>query len=574
MLGTMTVVGALSFFQFRSALQSEIAGNLRFGATAMMQRVDTFLFAHVENMRVWQGLEIMQDIRVGDVDKRLSHFLSNLRAGQDKVYDVLLCADVRGRVVAASDASYIGGNAPDLVGWRAVPGQGLDTIAITLTRGPGGTSAIALRSAIPNAFGEGTIGYLYAFLDWRAVQDLLDGAVGRSARGLMLLDRDGEVLGASAALRAKPELRRLHLQDWNLPASGSASYVHDGSALGYGELLVGAATSSGAPPFEGLGWHTLMIEPTKVSFGPIWALLWAIVGVLLLTLLAGLWISSRLAGRIVSPIVALTEFTRDFRQGRASLPDIPAGATTEVNELHRAYVDMIRALAQSREQVVRAGKLAVVGEMAAIMAHEVRTPMGILRSSAQLLQRQPELGERQQELIGFIFSETERLNRLVTLLLECARPNPPHFMTHDVLEIVDGVITLLASRAERAGVALSRESDGGHVVLSCDREQLMQVFLNLILNALSFVAEGGRVRISTHRDEEALWISVADDGPGVPPEFREHVFDPFFSRRDGGIGLGLTIVQQIVQAHGGEISVGESAWGGASFNLRFSRQES
>jgi two-component system, NtrC family, sensor histidine kinase HydH len=215
----------------------------------------------------------------------------------------------------------------------------------------------------------------------------------------------------------------------------------------------------------------------------------------------------------------------------------------------------------------------VVGEMAAIMAHEVRTPMGILRSSAQLLQRELHLDERQRELIGFIFSETERLNRLITLLLECARPNPPHFMSHDVLEIVDSVLALLESRVERAGVTLSRQSDGGEVWLSCDREQIMQVFLNLILNALSFVGEGGRVRVSTHRDEDALWISVADDGPGVPLEFREHIFDPFFSRREGGIGLGLTIVQQIVQAHGGTLTVGDSAWGGASFNLRFKHRE-
>ena len=100
----------------------------------------------------------------------------------------------------------------------------------------------------------------------------------------------------------------------------------------------------------------------------------------------------------------------------------------------------------------------------------------------------------------------------------------------------------------------------------------MQVFLNLVLNALSFVGDGGRVGVSTHRDDEALWVSVADDGPGVPAELRQRIFDPFFSRREGGIGLGLTIVQQIVQAHGGEITVRESAWGGASFNLRFDQQ--
>ena len=172
-------------------------------------------------------------------------------------------------------------------------------------------------------------------------------------------------------------------------------------------------------------------------------------------LLMGLWISSRVADRIASPIVTLTAFTRGFRQGESSLPALPSRATAEVDELHRAYAEMIQALEQSREQIVRAGKPAVVGEMAAIMAHEVRTPLGILRNSAQLLQRQPELGEREQELIGYIFSETERLNCLVTLLLECARPTPPDFRPHDLHAIIDAVLNLLASRAEKAGVALS-----------------------------------------------------------------------------------------------------------------------
>ncbi|MDE2085931.1 MAG: sensor histidine kinase, partial [Xanthomonadaceae bacterium] len=83
------------------------------------------------------------------------------------------------------------------------------------------------------------------------------------------------------------------------------------------------------------------------------------------------------------------------------------------------------------------------------------------------------------------------------------------------------------------------------------------------------VGEHGRVQIATRLDGPVLLVSVMDDGPGVPPELRQAIFDPFFSRREGGIGLGLTIVQQVVQVHGGEISVGESPWGGASFNLTF-----
>lgn len=571
LLGTVLVVGALSFYQFRAALRTEIAANLRFGASTVMQRIDTLLFSHVENMRVWSGLEVMQDIRIGDVDKRVSHFLSDLHAGQGNAYTALLCTDEHGRVIAASQASYIGTMAPSAKSWRAIPGNGLGSVSLArVPDADGGTTL--LRTAISNAFGKGDIGYLYAVLDRHVVQKLLDDAVGSGPRSLLLLDDHDRVIAASAALRARTGVDQLTLH-WRLPDQGAVSYVRDGHALGYGTVLVGVARSEGYQQFQGLGWHIVMMEPTAVSFRPIWHLLWAFLAVLVLTLVAGLWISSRLAQRIALPIMTLTDFTRSFRQRDVALVPLPATNILETQELHHAYAEMIDALAKSREQVVRAGKLAVVGEMAAIMAHEVRTPLGILRNSAQLLQRRPDLGDREHELIGFIFSETERLNRLVTLLLECARPTQPDFKLHDLHAIIDGVLSLLASRAEKAGISLSCSFAEPALIFLCDREQIMQVLLNLVLNALAFVSEHGRVQIATRHDGSTLQISVIDDGPGVPPVLRQTIFDPFFSRREDGIGLGLTIVQQIVHVHGGEIAVGESVWGGASFNLSFAVNE-
>ncbi|HEY2861726.1 MAG TPA: histidine kinase dimerization/phospho-acceptor domain-containing protein, partial [Terracidiphilus sp.] len=491
LLGTMLVVGVLSFYQFRNALRAEIAANLRFGASTVMQQIDTLLFTHIENMRVWSRLEVMQDIRVNDVDKRLSHFLSDLHAGQGSTYAALLCTDEEGRVVAASQPSYLGRMAPSAPSWRAISGARLGGVSIARVQDDMGRK-VALRTAIPNAFGAGSLGYLYVVLDWRALQQLLDDAVDRGPRGLLLLNEHGQVIAASVTLRAGVPLGAPAL-DWPLPLHGAMSYVHDGSAFGYNAVLVGAATSNGYQQFRGLGWHIVMMEPTAVSFGPIWRLLWVMLAVLVLTLLAALWISSRLANRIARPIVALTDFARRFRQRESDLPSLPATNILEIQELHHAYVEMIEALARSREQVVRAGKLAVVGEMAAIMAHEVRTPLGILRNSAQLLQRQSGEDARQQELVGFIFSETERLNRLVTLLLECARPTPPHFRPHDMHAIIDEVLRILTSRAEKAGVLLSSSFAEPVLVFTCDREQIIQVLLNLVLNALAFVGERGRV---------------------------------------------------------------------------------
>ena len=567
-LGSIVLVGALSFFQFRQALQAEIAHNLQFGASAVLQRIDAFFFERLENIRVWRQLEVMQDIRVNDVDKRLSRFLSDLHAGHGAVYQALLCTDKDGRVVAASDSSWIGRIKPAETAWIKVPGNDATELVLESAQSDKGVAA-ALRTPIPDAFGKGDLGYLYALLNWNEVLDLLDDAVADSERGALLLDADGRVIAASDALHRLKNLYTLRLAQWLNDSAPAEARIQEGAALGYATLLVGSAKSSGYQHFPGFGWHVLMIEPTDAAFAPIWRLLWAMVILLLLTLAVAGWISSRLAARIAQPIVSLTEFTRRFRKGEQTGPVSSAATLSEVGELNRAYADMIEALERSREQIVRAGKLAVVGEMAAVMAHEVRTPLGILRSSAQLLERQPNLGEKERELAGFIISETDRLNRLVTLLLECASPRAPNFKPHDLHEIVGHVLDLLASKAEGKDVQLQRELTAQNSLLVGDREQLTQVFLNLVINALHFVPAGGRIVVATRNDNGAIVATVADSGPGIPAELRQRVFDPFFTRREGGIGLGLTIVQQIVQVHHGEIWVTESPWGGACFNIRF-----
>ncbi len=568
-LGAIVLMGTLSFIEARLALQAEIAGNLQTSASAALQRIDTFFFAQFENLRLWRRLEVMQDIRVEDVDKRLSHFLSDLRSGQGTAYRTLFCTDRNGRVIASSDPALIGSRVPAIGRWTMLPGGSAVLQLQPVHERQGDT--VALRAPISDAFGRGELGYLYAMLDWGAVSDLLDDAAG-GPRGAVLLDDRGWIIGASKDLRGDRSPPNTNMRNW-IAKRSDATRVRDGSPLGLPTLLVGSAASSGYQHYPGLGWHLLMVEPTSRAYQPIWRMLWSMVSVLLVTLAIAVWTSKRIAGRIARPIVALTEFTRRYRSGEALEPDVRSGASiAEVDELDRAFVEMMQALEQSREQIVRAGKLAVVGEMAAIMAHEVRTPLGIVRSSAQLLERRPNLDERDRELLGYIISETDRLNRLVTMLLECARPRPPEFKLHDLHDIAGNVLDLLSSKAQKKQISLVREFKADSGILACDREQLTQVLLNLVLNALEFAPERGRVGVRTTTDGTRLRVQVYDDGPGITAELRRRVFDPFFSRREGGIGLGLTVVQQIVHVHHGDISVSDSPWGGASFDMVFERR--
>ncbi len=570
-LGAIALSTALSFYEFRQSLQAELAGNLHAEAVALMERIDTFLFERMEDIRDWRRLEIMQDIRVNDVDKRLARFLSDLQAGHGAVYRNLFCTDLKGRIVAASDKHLIGRMRPPGHAWLEENRKFAARVMLEPLQSDADLQhgSVALRVRIPDAFHEGDIGYLYAVLNWDEVLSLLDRAAD-SARSVLLLDGGGKAIAASRAMRVDPQLSRVNLDRWYAKVSGATKRIHRGGPLGMGAVLAGAADSKGYQYFRGFGWHMLMTVPTRVAFAPVWRLFWIMLGVLLVTLLIAGWVSLRLSERIARPIGQLTRFTRLFRRNEATRPPHSDTAVSEVRELSRAFSEMIEALERSRAQLVTAGKLAVVGEMAAIMAHEVRTPLGILRSSAQLLERQASLDAKGRELTGYIKTETERLNQLVTTLLECARPRPPDFKPHDLHDIVRHVVELIASNADKKGIYLEVDLAAASSILSCDREQLIQVFLNLIINAIHFAPEGGRIRISSKDQGGAVVVAVADDGPGIPADQRQQVFDPFFTRREGGIGLGLTIVQQIVRGHNGEIWVGESPWGGASFFVRLS----
>jgi signal transduction histidine kinase len=573
-LVAIVLSGSLSFIEFRRAFQSEIARNLGNSASGLLERIDVFFFERLEDLREWRRVELLQDIQVGDVDKRLARLLGDLKAGHGDVYSALYCTNLQGRIVAASD--------PGLVGITRLPGApmrsayqaGSDVVVLerTAANTPEGAGRFVLRTTVPGVFGTGDLGYLYAVLNWDVVRRFLADDVADSERTALLLGTDDQVIAASGT-----QAPALDGQVFELPRDAWAAdrpriEIRSGEIAGVGDLLVGAAVSPGYQGFSGFGWHMLVVEPTGVAFAPVWRLAWVILAGLLFSLAVAGWLSIRLSKRLASPIAGLTEFARNFRRGQSREPPAIETGISEVGELNRAFGEMIEALEHSREQLVRAGKLAVVGEMAAIMAHEVRTPLGILKSSAQMLERRPDLSPQDRELTGFIASETDRLNRLVTTLLECASPRPPQFQPHDLHEIVRHVVALVGSRAEKKNIAVETTLEARQSIIDCDREQMIQVFLNLVINAIQHVPDGGRIAIVSLDRAAGLMLRVQDDGPGIPAAERERVFDPFFTRRDGGIGLGLTIVQQIVQAHDGEIRVVDSALGGAAFEINFMQE--
>jgi two-component system sensor histidine kinase HydH len=567
------LLAGLSFFASREALAAEIGRNLGKDAAMLMEQVDMLLFERLQNVHSWSHLDIMQEARVGDVDKRLASFLAEIRHGYGEMYRELFYVDRAGRVVASSEPAAIGRPFAPQPAWAGTSVPGGEVFLEPLRLMPPYASAdLTIRAPVHNLYGPGDIGDLYGAFDLVRIFRLFDQAE-RSASGqrhVALLDREGRLIAASETLRARGLLLGDAFAAWG--RESDAMFVRDGAPAADGEVLVGQAVSRGYQGYPGLGWSLLVFQSAEEAFRPVRDLLWLFCAAFLATgLLAG-GAAQFVAGRIARPLVGLTAWTRRFMHAEAlSRPEV-SGAR-EVRELGMAFGQMVENLEHSRQQVIHAAKLAVVGEMAAIMAHEVRTPLGILHTSAQLLQREPGLSPEGQEMARFVLEESARLGRLISTLLECARPRPPAMRRRNVHDILRRAVDLLAVRARQKNLRIEWRLQPGDVLTACDEELLMQVFLNLVLNAIQILPAGGRIELRSRSAADGLTVEVLDDGPGIPPENRPKVFDPFVTTREGGIGLGLTVTRQIVAAHGGDIAVSASEWGGACFSVRLPWRE-
>jgi signal transduction histidine kinase len=217
------------------------------------------------------------------------------------------------------------------------------------------------------------------------------------------------------------------------------------------------------------------------------------------------------------------------------------------------------------EQVKRADRLSAIGQLAAGLAHEIRNPLASIDGAAELLEANS-TAEVRTETIGIIRKECARLNRLLSGLLDFARPRRPELGEVDVAGVLDRVIDLLSHSSGRA-VRFRSEAQAGLPKLRCDREQLAQVVLNLALNAAQAMPLGGEVVLRAARSNSGLRIEVKDEGEGVPKENLDKIFDPFFTTKPAGTGLGLSVAHQIVTQHGGTVSAEPNPDRGMTFAI-------
>lgn len=245
-------------------------------------------------------------------------------------------------------------------------------------------------------------------------------------------------------------------------------------------------------------------------------------------------------------------------------------------------VRTLRQYLRLQQEAARQERLAALGGMAAVLAHEIRNPLGAIKGLAQVLTEKRAADPTQAQMTQAIAGEAIRLERLVNDLLTYARPRPPKREAMDLTGHLREVMALVQPMAETVGVTLWLEAPDSAVGVEADAEQMKQLFTNLVLNALQAMPHGGAVTIEVRAPVNggdpgaeargSAEIRVRDQGAGIPEADQLRVFDPFFTTRTKGTGLGLAICRQITEAHGGTIRLGATGSEGTTIVVSLPRE--
>ncbi|MGD1993904.1 MAG: GAF domain-containing protein, partial [Anaerolineae bacterium] len=236
--------------------------------------------------------------------------------------------------------------------------------------------------------------------------------------------------------------------------------------------------------------------------------------------------------------------------------------------LYEAEREQRRLLEQSQAQLVQSEKLAATGRLAASLAHEINNPLQAIHNGLQLLLTFPMNREEQREYLQMADEEVERLMEMVARILDFARRPERRMQPTQLNDVVEKVLALAGKYLQHRHIVLERDLAADLPPLLATPDELGQVFLNMIINALDAMPEGGTLRVSTRLAKDGrLTTTFADTGQGIAPEHIDRVFEPFFSTKEGGTGLGLSVSYNVIKRHGGEIAVESTLGEGSRFTV-------
>ncbi|MDT8068725.1 MAG: ATP-binding protein [Terriglobia bacterium] len=268
------------------------------------------------------------------------------------------------------------------------------------------------------------------------------------------------------------------------------------------------------------------------------------------------------------PMTELQEKIERVREGDLTVSVNFADRNDEIGDLGKDFNDMVRQLRESREeiqrlhrtQISRAEHLATLGELAAGLAHEIRNPLAGIAGVMDVIGRDLPKESPARSVLKDVRSEVVHINRIVSELLEIARPKQPEFRRADLNATAEHAVMFARDHAASRGVEIELTKDMEGIEIEHDAGQIHQVLLNLLLNGVQACDQGGKVVLQVAHTEDSVQLTVVDTGKGIPPEIIGNIFRPFFTTKGNGTGLGLSLARRMVEGHGGRLEV--SSWVG------------
>jgi signal transduction histidine kinase len=420
--------------------------------------------------------------------------------------------------------------------------------------------------------------------------------IGATGHG-MLLDTEGTPLICPVL---PPTAHLIHEALLNqLARDKPLWFVADDDAHGGHDSIVGAAPVQFAHRLSPLSlgndlWFAFVRQQPEETYAPIYSLL-VTVGLIGFGLVVVLASTGFLVGRrIVGPILALRREAEVLQRTVAALPESSSPASLEsrdnsleiktgdeIEDLARTFHAMrssleesLRTIQTQQEELIRREKLASVGQLLAALAHDLRNPLGVIRSSAQLVLESRQADEVKQEVARYIIEEVDRLTHRINDFLRYARQKPPEpkWLPSEVL--AESALWRWKAQGGHEKLELETNFGTGLPAVNVDPDQVKEALVNLLINAREAMPDGGRLAVITRATDRAyVEIEVADTGCGIPRTNLDRIFEPFFTTKQYGTGLGLTNVKRLVEDNGGTLEVQSEEGKGSRFVIRFPAAE-
>ena len=294
---------------------------------------------------------------------------------------------------------------------------------------------------------------------------------------------------------------------------------------------------------------------------------WYMLSIAVLVLALVAFISQRIGKNLTNPIKVLVDSTERVATGDLD-EQCELKTHDEIGDLAAAFNQMTRDLKQSRDQLIQAERLATAGKMSASFAHEIRNPLSSMRMLAQMMMQKPEMSvEKHQQSLRYILEEIERIDTIVKGLMDFARPIALNLSQQPIASVLEAVLALMEANLAHHQIQLVLDVSPETPEVQFDSDKLKQAFMNIVLNAVEAMPQGGELKVSTFTKEGNICIKITDTGVGISEEDLEHIFEPFFTRKTKGTGLGLANVKRIFDEHGGKVEIESTPGRGTEVSL-------